>query len=230
MARRGKSQKVNSDNWLTVNPFKLDAVTVEELRRKGAKQANQRLVRLEHRKAPTGESLAELGVAQYAYEQIKQIRERADVRGRGSKGRFREQSLPLGESQARMELYAIQQFLSEQSSRAGTAAKFVSKTQRTFEEAGVSVASYKSFYNFLNSRALADLKAAGFSSDDIVDLIQRAKAGEDGEKGKSWKAINAAINEFLKSLEEEDGKGATIKDLSQELGLKPLAHRVYWKP
>ena len=151
MARR-KQTKVTKDNWLSVNPFSMDAATVEQLRRKGAKQANQRLVRLERRRASTGESLAELGIAQYAYEQIRQIRERSDVRGRGSKGRFREQSLPLGETQARMELYAIQQFLSEETSRAGKAAKYVSKTQRTFEAMGVSVASYKSFYNFLNHK------------------------------------------------------------------------------
>ena len=209
-----KKAKLTGKNDLSVNPFQLDAVSVEQLRRKLAKQANQRLVRLERRKASTGESLAELGIAQYAYEQIRQIRSKADVKGRGTKGRFREQSLPLGESQARMELYVLQSFLSEKRSKAGTAARYVSKTEKTFLERGITVASYKSFYNFLNSATFGDLKEQGLNSDDVVELYNKAH-----EEGKSFTWINNAINAYLASQEESGGE-ISIKGLEDELGVK----------
>ena len=98
MAGRTKKKNVTKNNWLSINPFTLDALTVENLRRKAAKQANQRLLRLERRRASTGESLAEISeIAQYAYKQIEEIKRQADVQGRGKKLRFREQSLPLGD-------------------------------------------------------------------------------------------------------------------------------------
>lgn len=216
MARRPK--KITNDNWLSVNPFTLDAVTVEELRQKGAKQANQRLVRLERRKASTGERLAEVSeIAQYAYKQIADIKRQADAPGRGKKTRFREQSLPLGESQARMELYVLQSFLSDKKSKAGTAARFVSKTEKIFLERGITVASFKSFYGFLNSAAFADLCDDGLDSDDIVELYN--KAHEEGKKSFKW--IDAAITAYM-AEQEKKGEPVDQRTLAQALGVPPL--------
>lgn len=214
-----RQKKITKDNWLSVNPFTLDALTVEELRRKAAKQANQRLVRLERRKASTGESLAEVSeIAQYAYQQISNIRSQSDVQGRGKKPRFREQSLPLGESQARMELYVLQGFLSNEKSKAGTAARYVSKTEKVFLERGITVASYKSFYNFLNSAAFAALKAEGLDSDDIVELFN--KSHEDGNKSFKW--INDAITGYI-AEQEAAGKELDLRGLAETLGVNPLS-------
>ena len=216
MARRPK--KITNDNWLSVNPFTLDAVTVEELRQKAAKQANQRLVRLERRKASTGESLAEVSeIAQYAYKQIADIKRQADAPGRGKKPRFREQSLPLGESQARMELYVLQSFLSDEKSKAGKAARFVSKTEKTFLERGITVASFKSFYGFLNSAAFADLRADGLDSDDIVDLYN--KAHEEGKRSFRW--IDSAIAAYI-AEQERLGEKPDQRTLAAALGVPPL--------
>lgn len=215
MAKR--KARVNKDNELSVNPFALDAVQVEELRRKLAKRANQRLVRLEARKASTGERLSEFSQAQYAYEQIRQIRSKADVKGRGSKGRFREHSLPLGESQARMELYVLQSFLSDERSKAGKAARYVSKTEKSFLDRGITVASYKSFYNFLNSATFGALKEQGLSSDDIVELYN--KAHEEGDKSFAW--INRAITDYLADQEQNAGE-VSVKGLEDALGVKLL--------
>lgn len=215
--------KVTPDNWLSVNPFKLDALTVEELRRKAAKQANQRLVRLERRKASTGESLAEVSsIAQYAYEQIRDIKSKADTPGKGKKARFREQRLPLGESQARMELYVLQSFLGERSSKAGVAARYVSKTEQTFKARGINVASYKSFYNFLNSATFAALIEQGLNSEDVVELYNAAHEGEEGGKGKSFAAIDRAITEYLAEMESEAAGEISTRGLAQALGVKPL--------
>lgn len=216
MARRPK--KVTADKELSVNPFALDAVTVEELRRKLAKRGNQRLVRLESRKASTGEQLSEIStIAQYAYEQIAQIRKGADVPTRGKKPRFREQSLPLGESQARMELYVLQSFLGDERSKAGTAARYVSKTEKTFTDKGIGVASYKSFYSFLNSAAFVNLKADGVDSDDVVDVYN--KAHEEGKKSFKW--IDQAIASYL-AEREESGQEVDLRSLSAALGVNPL--------
>lgn len=218
MARKRTAKKVTKDNWLSINPFTLDAVTVEELRRKAAKQANQRLVRLERRKASTGENLAEISeIAQYAYSEIRKIKSQADAPGRGKKLRFREQSLPLGESQARMELYVLQGFLSEEKSKAGKAARYVSKTEKTFLDRGITIASFKSFYAFLNSAAFADLQADGLNSDDIIELYN--KAHEEGYRSFRW--IDAAIAAYM-SEQEQQGEPFDKRTLAQALGVQPI--------
>lgn len=212
MARRKKA-KVTESNYLSVSPWQLDALEVETLRRRLAKQANQRLVRLERRKASTGEALSEFGAAQYAYGQITQIRAaEGQEKKQGKKLRFKESHRNLTDSQSRMELYALQNFLSQESSKAGTAAKYVSKTELTFKERGVSVGSYKSFYNFLNSSAFALLKEE-LNSNDIVELYNKAH-----EAGNSFKKIDKIINDYLASIDETD-EPASKKDLAKALGV-----------
>lgn len=215
MAKR--KTKVTKNKELSVNPFKLDAVTVEELRRKLAKQANQRLLRLEGKRASTGERLSEFAQAQYAYEQIRQIRSKADKEGRQQKLRFRESRLPLGESQARMELYVLQQFLSDPRSKAGVAARYVSKTERVFMERGITVSSFKSFYNFLNSATFGELKAAGLDSNDVVELFNKAHEDE----GKSFRWINETMAAYLAQQENEAGE-VSVRGLAAALGVNPL--------
>lgn len=214
MAKRVSSRKFTQSNELSVNPFKLDALQVEELRQKLAKRANQRLLRLERTRLSTGERASELSGGQYAYEQISKIR------GEGFT-RFREGAQPLTSETARQELYAIQSFLSSASSRAGNVKKFTSKTQKTFTERGLTVASYKSFYNFLNSNTYKLLKESGLDSEDIIDIYQRAH-----DDGKSFKQIDKAIGAYLEEqerLQEEGERGqVTLKGLADSLGLKVL--------
>lgn len=225
MAKR-KTAKVTSANELTVSPFKLDALQVEDLRRKLAKRANQRLVRLERRKAATGESLAELGIAQYAYESIKEIRAQEGKAPTQGKLRFRESKRPLTDTASRMELYRLQSFLANETSKAGTAAKYVSKTEKTLKERGVymgenkegkpiyhkiQAAGYKSFYNFLNSAAFANLKLE-LNSNEIVDLYNKAH-----EEGISFKKLDQAIAEYVQELEDTQ-KEASLKDLAEAMG------------
>ena len=212
MARR--KQKFTGDNGLTVSPWQLDAPDVERLRRQYAKQANQRLVRLERRKASTGESLADLVISQYAYEQIRIIRT-AEGKPTSGKLRFKESARPANDEQARMELYVLQNFLGDPTSRAGTAAKYVSKTEQTFKERGITSSSYKSFYNFLNSAPFATLKEE-LNSNDIVELYNKAH-----ENGWSFRKIDAAIKDYLAALDETEDP-ATIKDLENTLGVKLL--------
>lgn len=206
-------RKITSQGAVAVNPFKLDAVEVERLRVKLAKRANQRLVRLERRKASTGEYLSELGVAQYAYNQIKQIRHIDSTKS--GKIRFRES--PVKDiTSARQELFVLQSFLGQETSKAGVAARYVSQTENTFRKAGIETAQFKSFYNFLNSSAFSTLKES-LTSDDIVELYN--KAYEEGHL--SNKKIQQIMTEYLAEREKE-GKSVTMKSLSKKLGVKPI--------
>lgn len=214
--RRKGPQKVTKQNELSVNPFELDMVQVAELRRKLAKRANQRLVRLERAKLndEAGTRASDLAPAQYAYEQIRRIR------GEGSK-RFRENKMAPGASpeSQRMELYALQDFLGQPGSRAGQVQRQVSKTQATFQERGITIASYKSFYNFLNSANFSFLKSQGFDSETIIEMLQEAKEGK-----QSWKAINEIITEYVKHVEEEKAANEDYqpsdKELAERLNVK----------
>lgn len=210
MARRTKKVTVTSKNELTVSPWTLDAVQLEDLRVRLAKRANQRIVRLERRKASTGEYLSEFSPAQYAYEQIKKTKT-AENKPITGKLRFKEGKRPLGDAQSRMEVYAMQSFLSMETSKAGKAARYVSKTEQTFKERGIAAAGYKSFYNFLNSAAFASLKG-DLNSNDIVDLYNKAH-----DEGNSFKKIDAAIADYLAALEEKE-QPASLKDLAKAMG------------
>lgn len=225
MARK----KISGEGAVNVNPFKLDALEVERLRVKLAKQANQRLVRLERRKAPSGERLSDIGIAQYAYEQIKAIKH-VDATKSG-KLRFREGKVS-DISSARQELFVLQSFLGQETSKAGTAARYVSKTEEHFMQyfnikmakgeytpkAGNDrlwgIASYKSFYNFLNSSAFAALTAAGLDSNQVIDLYNKAHE----EKGMGFTAMNKAIDEYVTAMENNDG-ALTISGLQEALGV-----------
>lgn len=220
MARKRKSKKltVTKENELSVNPFELDIVQVEELRRKLAKRANQRLVRLERTKLGDEEGTrgSDLTPAQYAYEKIRKIR------GEGAT-RFRERKMKLGEApeSQRMELAYLQSFLSERGSRYGAVKRETSKTQKTFEERGISIASYKSFYNFLNSAQFSFLKQF-FDSETIVEMLQEAK----GEENTSFKKINEIVTEYVKFIEAEKAADEeyqpSVKELAERLGVNAI--------
>ena len=208
MAKR----KISGSGAVAVNPFKLDALEVERLRVQLAKRANQRLVRLERRRASTGEKLSEIGVAQYAYEQIRKIRHIETTKS--GKIRFRES--PVKDiTSARQELFVLQSFLGQETSKAGVAARYVSETEKTFKEAGIEVASFKAFYKFLNSSAFKLLKEY-LNSDDIIELYNKAY-----ESGKSNAEIQRIISNYIKEREEK-GSGVDMKSLSEALGVKPI--------
>lgn len=212
MAKR----KISGQGAVAVNPFKLDALEVERLRVQLAKRANQRLVRLERRRASTGEKLSDFGAAQYAYSQIKQIRHVESTKS--GKLRFRES--PVKDiTSARRELFALQSFLNQETSKAGVAARYVSKTEETFRKAGISAGKYKSFYNFLNSTAFSNL-AEYLTSDDIVELYNKAY-----EKGHmSHAEIQRLMTEYLAEREKGE-QGVDMKSLAAKLKVGAITGR-----
>lgn len=212
MARRKKQDD------LSINPFKADMAEVEALRRKLAKRANQRLVRAERARISQGEVASDLAPYQYAYERIVSLFGQKE----GKKLRFREQHVPMSDAQSRAELYALQNFLAQPGSSLRTLKREISKTQKTFEARGITVSSYKSFYNFLNSQAFRDLKELIGDSNQIVELFNRAH--EEG--GLSFKRINQIIDDYLAEQEriqrEKGSVTAGAKSLAKSLGLKLL--------
>ena len=223
MARK----KITAKNELTVNPFKLDFVQVEELRVKLAKRANQRLVRLERAELGTGETLADLSTAQYAYQQIARIRKEAAAAGgqkvKTSSQRFRETKVKDAMS-ARQELFALQSFLGQSMSRVAPAMKSINKTTKWFLERGISIASYKSFYNFLNSRAFEELKKAGLTSDDLIEYYTKAH-----ESGKSFAEVNKLISEYIKENSGGEVSTITAKGLAEKLGVQVIREGGAWR-
>ena len=219
--RRKGPQKVTKANELSVNPFELDMVQVAELRRKLAKRANQRLVRLERAKLndEAGTRASDLAPAQYAYEQIRRIR------GEGRR-RFNENRLAPGNDpqQQRMELKVLQDFLGQKGSRAGQVKRQVSKTQATFAERGITISSYKSFYNFLNSANFSFLVSQGFDSETIIEMLQEAKTNKT-----SFKKIDEIITEYVKYVEEEKSANEEYqpsdKELAERLGISLIDER-----
>ena len=129
---------------------------------------------------------------------------------------------PLCELHA--ELFALQSFLGQSMSRVAPAMKSINKTTKWFLERGISVGSYKSFYNFLNSRTFEELKKAGLSSDDLIEYYTKAH-----ESGKSFAEINKLISEYIRENSNGEVSTITAKGLADKLGVKVITEGGAWR-
>lgn len=196
---------------------------LQEIRRKLAKRANQRMVRLERAVSNvSGEAYSSYG----AY----QVFAKDYLRG---KRRFSEKiDTGQGRRALQREITVLQGFLNAKSSTVQGQREIEEKRNKTFEsgEWGIlwktegkrktplKFSGTKEFYNFLNSSQFRDIVNAGLNSERLVemwdDLVEKYDGKEDDILGK----MKEALNDF-----REQGS-LTLKDLKKKLGLtKPLS-------
>lgn len=179
----------------------------QQIRRALAKQANQRMVRLERgRSKITGESFAEFGA----------IIDAKDYLERQGRRRFAEQLKFTNDvQQLRREITILQGFLSRKSSTVKGMNEIERKRLRAFEEKGLIFANTKEFFDFLNSQTFNSLVASGFSSETIIEAWDNAR--ERGDANKVLTNMEKALDAFRSGAQR-----ATIKNLRKQLAVKPL--------
>lgn len=189
---------------------------MKALRRKLAKRANQRLVRLERAFSEvTGEKFSSYGAAQIAYDYLN----------KEEGGRFSESLNHLNEvNQLRREITVLQNFLTAQSSTVKGQKAIEIKRMKTFESGKwgsvyrrtgklapkLKFASNKEFYDFLNSDTFHGLLKAGFTSEQIMELYDQAYSQMDDDE--IWEKMQEALDTF-----REKGN-ATLKGLKEKFG------------
>lgn len=183
---------------------------LQEIRRVLAKQANQRILRLERAKSPiTGERYNTFGAVIDVYDYLEN-------KGRR---RFSESKAAIKQSnELRREITVLQGFLGRKSSTVKGIREIENKRERTFSNKGIKFASTREFYEFLNSQTFLGLVSSGYTSEQIVETYDMAREKEDDYK---------VIEKMAKALEEyrKGEKKVTIKNLERALGVKLLSRR-----
>lgn len=193
-------------NDLDIDPYDLLRNNTEELyklRRKLAKRANQRLLRLERGTSKiTGEKLS-YGAYDIAQSYLK-------ATGRTS-GRFSEVLSPkdMSDGYVAREVMELQKFLSMKSSTVKGMREIEKKRVEAFESKGISkeMAEDPEFYKFLNSQTY-ELMSSLVDSDKIIDFMHRAYS--------SGASVDEIVNAFNKYADDRvnTGEQITIKGIS----------------
>lgn len=201
-----------------VSPSELKA-----LRRKLAKRANQRLVRLERAKSKvTGESYDGIGASAIAKAYLE-----GQKKGRN---RFQERADAITDINAlRREITVLRQFLESKSSLVSGLRDIEQKRIAAFssgkwgnkytkrENRALKFASLKEFYDFLNSSLFRDLISTGLTSEQVVESYDEAV---ETYKGSTEEAEDA-LRELLKKFRSR-GR-ASVKELKKAAKGKPLS-------
>lgn len=216
-----KTVKVKEDLTADVYRGSYSLDELQRMRRRLAKRANQRMVRLEREKSPvTGESYKTYGAITEVYFYLNKQKE--------GRKRFREQLNALTDTQTlKREITVLQGFLGRKTSLVSGHRDIERKRLETFgtgkwgtkwKKTGIPnkpllFASNKEFYDFLNSETFKGLVSTGFTSEQLVELYDsaRVRLGEEAE-------ADAVSNAMADALEEYRNKGnASLKDLRKKM-------------
>lgn len=201
------------NNFQDINVWQ-SSYTIDELqqiRRKLAKTANQRIVRLERAESlVTGDTLANFGAIENVNDYLKK-------QGKEGKLRFSErQHVAMSSRELKREISELQNFLHAKSSTVAGSHRIEKLRIETFNKKGITFASNKEFYDFLNSDVYQKA-IAGFDSHTIVDVYDKARkiTNKDGEEVYNDDKVRDIIMDYLGE------KDVTVKGLYEKFGLKP---------
>lgn len=205
MPRKNNMQDINV--WQS--SYTIDEL--QQMRRKLAKRANQRIVRLEKAESlVTGETLGNFGA-------IEKVNDYLGKQGKEGKLRFSErQHVAMSSRDLKREISELQNFLNAKTSTVSGAHKIEKMRIETFLKKGISFGSNKEFYDFLNSDVYQK-SLLGFDSNTIVDVYDKARkvTNQNGEEVYNDDKVRDTIMEYLNE------KDVTVKGLYEKFGLKP---------
>lgn len=204
----------------------IDKSAAEDLRRTLAKRANQRLVRLERASSTiTGENFSSYGAAQIAYNYIKSTNP--------GKNRFREKKGFSGSySELVNEILNLATFLESKSSTVSGQREIEKKRVETFQSGkwgsaykvgegpqrrSIASATNREFYDFLNSSIFQKLKAAGFTSEQIIEIYDESKEKASISDEKFYTIMDDLFQNWM-----ENATTPSISDIIEKLDLKPI--------
>ena len=210
MPRRSKSTDavVYGGKEVSIDIYResMSLTDMQALRRKLAKRANQRIVRLERASSKiTGEAFNEFGAVTDAYSYLE--------RQKKGRKRFQERADAITDTmELRREISVLQGFLGSKTSLVSGISTFESgnwgKTSRYTGKARreIKFASTKEFYEFLSSKTFQGLKNSGYTSEKLVEIYDEARESEEADE---------VLEKMEEALEEyRAGQKATLKDIT----------------
>lgn len=191
---------------------KMGTKQLQDVRKKLAKRANQRMVRLEQSTSSiTGDS--------YAYGAYDKAQRYLDKKGRR---RFSE-SINYSDSRRLLtnEIRELEAFLTSKSSTPTGQRQIEEKRIATFHSGSwgkgkshrkITTASSRQFYEFLNSNLFSKLTNMGFNSEQLIEIYDAARSR------KSNKETIDIISNLYDEWQKNERTGTT-KELLKALGL-----------
>lgn len=212
-----------SMNLLTIDAYSdtLSHLDLQDIRRKLAKRANQRILRLERGSSKvTGERWNTFGAVISVYDYLD--------RQKKGRVRFSESKTSISDiNKLAREITVLQGFLLSKSSTIKGMKEIEEKRISTFESGkwgrkwkrkgilnrALHFSSNKEFYDFLNSETFSGLVKSGFTSEQLVELYDstRQKISEENEDDIVASAMSKALDDF-----REKGN-ASLKALRKKL-------------
>lgn len=196
--------------------------TLEVVRRRLAKRANQRLVRLERSVSPISGEAYHVGAYDLAQEYLREQKNTDKKRLRFSE-KLSQRNAEDFESNVEYRQYLLdevahlQSFLTAKSSTTRGNKAIEAKRVETFKEAGISesVATSKSFYNFITGAAYKFLDTRIQDSEKLQELFDYYT---DPEKSREMKVddFNRILDEYTDWLDEP-------RNATREIKLKDIA-------
>ena len=218
MPRRSKSTDAvkygGKEASIDIYRESMSITDMQALRRKLAKRANQRIVRLERASSNiTGEAFNEFGAVTDAYSYLE--------RQKKGRKRFQERADAITDTmELRREISVLQGFLGSKTSLVSGIREIEMQRIRTFESGNwgktsrytgkarreIKFASTKEFYEFLSSKTFQGLVRSGYTSEQLVEIYDEARESEEADE------VLAKMEEALE--EYRAGQKATLKDIT----------------
>lgn len=211
MARKNHKFTINRELYIT--PYNTEEL--QEMRRKLAKRANQRMLQLERKG--------------YDFGAIDTVKQYLSYQKEGKK-RFTERKNYLTDHmELKREISTLESFLDAPTSTIRGMKQIEKKRQSSFESGKWGVryklsgelnrqlhfASTKEFYNFLNSQTFSDLMGQGFSSETLIELYDSARTVSETTDDEIYEKLESALNEFRGKTQKPQ-----VKYLAEKLGVK----------
>lgn len=203
----------------------ISAETLEVVRRRLAKRANQRMVRLERSESPISGKAYHIGAYDLAQEYLREQKNTDKKRLRWSEKLSQKNAGDFDtESEYRQylldEVAALQSFLTAESSTVKGNRAIEEKRVKSFMKNGLSKATATSagFYNFITSAAYKFLDARQISSDKLQDLYDYY-TDPDSTRAIDADDFQTVADEYEEWLNEPEnaGKSVKLKDLVDKL-------------
>lgn len=237
MASRSELEARRRKNEEELNFYasSISAETLEIVRRRLAKRANQRMVRLERSESKISGKAYHIGAYDLAQEYLREQKNTDKKRLRFSEKLSQRNAEDFGSTEEYRQylledISNIQSFLGAKSSTIAGNREIEAKRVETFTKAGISpkVASSKGFYDFITSAAYKYFDARIISSEKLQDLFDYYT---DADKGRalSEEDFQEVLDEYTDWLDRPENAGVEVKlkDLVDRLDMFMIASDKY---
>ena len=213
----------------------ISAETLEIVRRRLAKRANQRMVRLERSESKISGKAYHIGAYDLAQEYLREQKNTDKKKLRFSEKLSQRNAEDFENTEEYRQFLLedianIQSFLGAKSSTIAGNREIEMKRVKSFEKAGISpkVASSKGFYDFITSAAYKYFDQRIISSDKLQDLFDYYT---DADKGRaiSEEDFQKVLDEYTDWLDRPENAGVSVKlkDLADRLDMFMIASNKY---